>query len=203
MSKTTKIKIEFANWIRKAALEIEASSVKEAVEKAVENNINLSGASLRNADLRNADLYGAYLRNADLSGADLRNADLSGAYLRNADLYGASLRNADLRNADLYGASLRNADLYGVNHNGKELWSLRPVLQLGCCGSVGRSTLVMFYADKSDPMVYCGCFSGTVDEFEKKIHDRHAGTFHEYEYMAMVEHIRAIRKYQLEVKDEN
>ena len=158
MSKTTKIKIEFANWIRKAALEIEASSVKEAVEKAVENNINLSGASLRNADLRNADLYGA---------------------------------------------SLRNADLYGVNHNGKELWSLRPVLQLGCCGSVGRSTLVMFYADKSDPMVYCGCFSGTVDEFEKKIHDRHAGTFHEYEYMAMVEHIRAIRKYQLEVKDEN
>ena len=146
MSKTTKIKIEFASWIGKAALEIEASSVKEAVEKAVADGANLDGASLSGASLSGADLYGA-----DLSGASLRNASLSGA------------------------------DLYGATHNGKELWSLRPVMHLGCCGSVNRTTLVMFYADNSEPMIYCGCFSGTVDEFEKKIHERHAGTFHEYE----------------------
>ena len=76
------------------------------------------------------------------------------------------------------------------------------MLQLGCCGSVGRTTLVFFYADKSDPMVYCGCFKGTIDQFEAKIHERHGGTFHEYEYMAMVENIRAIRKYQLEIENE-
>jgi hypothetical protein len=60
----------------------------------------------------------------------------------------------------------------------------------------------MFYADKSEPMICCGCFSGTIEEFEAEIHKRHGGTFHEYEYMAMVDHIKAIRKYQLEVGDE-
>ena len=124
-----------------------------------------------------------------------------------ANLYGANLRcanldGANLDGANLYGANLYGANLYGAKHNDKKLWGLRPVLQLGCCGSVGRSTLVMFYADKSEPMIHCGCFSGTIEEFEAKIHERHGGTFHEYEYMAMVDHIKAIRKYQLEVKDE-
>ena len=197
MSKTTKIKIEFASWLGKAALEIEASNIKEAVKKAVSDKINLSGAYLLNADLSRA-----YLLNADLSGADLLNADLSGADLRSADLSRADLRSADLSRADLRSANLSGVDLSGATHDGKKLWSVRPVLQLGCCGSVSRTTSVMFYADKSDPMVYCGCFSGTIDQFEQKIHETHGGTFHEYEYMAMVEHIRAIRKYQLEVKDE-
>ena len=142
LNKTTKIKIEFASWLGKAALEIDAETIKEAVESAVNDGANL------------------------------------------------------------YGANLRCANLDGAKHNDKKLWGLRPVLQLGCCGSVGRSTLVMFYADKSEPMIHCGCFSGTIEEFEAKIHERHGGTFHEYEYMAMVDHIKAIRKYQLEVKDE-
>ena len=166
LSKTTKIKIEFASWLGKAALEIEAETIKEAVEASVENRANL---------------YGANLDGANLDGANLRCANLYGANLRCANLYGANLD--------------------GAKHNDKELWGLRPVLQLGCCGSIGRSTLVMFYADKSEPMIYCGCFSGTIEEFEEKIHKTHSGTFHEYEYMAMVDHIKSIRKYQLEVKD--
>ena len=141
MSNKTKIKIEFASWLCKAALEIDAETTKEAVESAVKN------------------------------GANLRCANLDGA------------------------------NLDGAKHNDKELWGIRPVLQLGCCGSIGRSTLVMFYADKSEPMIYCGCFRGTIEEFEAKIHKRHGGTFHEYEYMAMVDHIKAIRKYQLEIED--
>ena len=173
-----KVKIEFKGWLGKAALEIEAGSMKEAIEKAVKDGANLDGANLRCANLYGANLYGA-----NLDGANLRYANLDGA---------------NLDGAILDGAILRCANLYGAKHNDKELWKTRPVLQLGCCGSVGRSTLVMFYADKSDPMIYCGCFSGTVEEFEAKIHKRHGGTFHEYEYMAMVDHIKAIRKYQLE-----
>ena len=111
---------------------------------------------------------------------------------------GASLNYASLDGASLNGASLNYASLNGAKHNDKELWTIRPVLQLGCCGSVGRSTLVMFYSNKSEPLIYCGCFSGTIEEFEAKIHEQHGGTFHEYEYMAMVNHIKAIRKYQLE-----
>lgn len=34
LNKTTKIKIEFASWLGKAALEIDAETTKEAVEKA-------------------------------------------------------------------------------------------------------------------------------------------------------------------------
>ena len=168
-----KIKIEFASWACKAALEIEAGNIKEAVEKAVKDGANLDGANLRCANL---------------DGANLRCANL-----RCANLYGANLDDANLYGANLYGANLD-----GAKHNNKELWKPRPVLQLGCCGSVGRSTLVMFYADKSEPMIFCGCFSGTIEEFEAKIHEQHGGTFHEYEYMAMVDHIKSLRKYQLE-----
>lgn len=131
-----KIKIEFKSWLGKAALEIEASSTKEAVEKAVKD-----------------------------------------------------------------GANLRCANLDGANLDGKKLWKTRPVLQLGYCGRYGRNTIVFFFDDKTEPLIKCGCFSCTIEEFSEKIHKTHAGTFHEYEYMAMVEHIRAIRKYQLEEKE--
>ena len=157
-NKTAKIKIEFKSWLGKAAIEIEAGSTKEAVEKAVKDGANLDGADLRCANL---------------DGADLRCANLCGANLDGAKL------------------------------NDKKLWQVRPVLQLGCCGSRDRSTTIIFYADKSEPMVYCGCFSGTIEQFEEKIHKKHSGTFHEYEYMAMVDHIKSIRKYQLEIEDGN
>ena len=146
-NKTAKIKIEFKSWLGKAALEIEAGSTKEAVEKAVKDGANLYGANLD-------------------------------------------------------GANLRCANLRCAKHNDKKLWQVRPILQLGCCGSCDRITTIIFYADKSEPMVYCGCFSGTIEQFEEKIHETHSGTFHEYEYMAMVDYIKSIRKYQLEIEDE-
>ena len=52
----------------------EATTVKEAVEYAVNN-----GISLKDADLSEADLSWADLSDTDLSGADLSGADLSGA----------------------------------------------------------------------------------------------------------------------------
>ena len=192
-NETTKITIGFADWLDKPCLEIEANSIAEAVEKAVKNGVNLRGADLSHVNLSRADL-----RHADLSVADLRHADLSGA-----DLCGASLSGADLSMTDLFGTNLSGADLCGAEHNGEVLWKTCPVLQFGCCGSVGRATFVMFYADKSEPQINCGCFRGTISEFEERIHRTHGGTFHEYEYMAMVDHIKAIRKYQLEVKNEH
>jgi len=81
---------------------------------------NLSGADLREANLRGADLIEANLSGADLSGvnlrgANLRGADLSGVNLRGANLRGADLRGADLRGADLSGADMRWADLSGAD----------------------------------------------------------------------------------------
>ncbi len=151
-----KFKIEFVGWLGKAALDIDAGSVKEAVEKAAKD------------------------------GADLRCADLEGADLHYADLHCANLENADLRCANLENAKYRN----------KRLWAYRPVLQLGPCGHVGRTTVVFFFADGSDPLIRCGCFTGTLAEFREKIRETHKGTFHELEYNALASHIEAVFQIQ-------
>jgi hypothetical protein len=176
-----KIKIEFLSWIGRAALEIEAGSLKEAVESAVKDGANLDGANL----------YGANLRCANLDGANLDGANLRCANLRCANLEGANLE----------GANLEGANLDGAKYHDKQLWTSRPIIQLGPCGRYGRSTIVFFFEDKSEPLIRCGCFSGTIAEFEAKIHETHAGTFHEKEYMAMVRHIKSIRTLQKKEKN--
>ena len=107
-------KITIRNRGGNVLYDTEASTLREAAEKAVAAKISLRGAHLSWADLRGADLRGANLRGADLSGADLRGADLRGADLRWADLRGAYLRRADLRGAELREADLRGADLDGA-----------------------------------------------------------------------------------------
>ncbi|WP_286932156.1 pentapeptide repeat-containing protein [Microbacterium sp.] len=98
------------------------SSVRVAVEEAVEKRADLRGADLRGADLSGADLSGADLSGADLSGADLSDAIcLSGAYLSGADLSGADLSGADLSGAYLSGADLSGADLSGAYLSGAYL----------------------------------------------------------------------------------
>ena len=88
----------------------ENATIKDALQQAIKENTNLSGAYLYRADLS-----GAYLRGADLSGADLSGANLSGANLYGANLYGADLYGAYLSGANLYGANLYGANLRGAN----------------------------------------------------------------------------------------
>ena len=71
------IKIEFLDG--RQSLEIDAETISEAVQYAVENRLSLRLANLRDADLRGADLHGADLRGAELSWAELSWADLRGA----------------------------------------------------------------------------------------------------------------------------
>jgi len=87
----------------------------EAVEAAVRDKADLSGADLTRAHLSRAHLTGADLTGAHLSGADLYGADLTGAHLYGADLTGADLYGAHLTRAHLYGADLTGAHLYGAN----------------------------------------------------------------------------------------
>ena len=116
------MKIEIKHRITGSTLfEVEAGSLKAALEIAVGMGANLRGADLRDANLRGADLRGADLRGADLCDADLRGADLCDADLRGADLRDANLRGADLWGADLRGANLRGADLRDANLWGADL----------------------------------------------------------------------------------
>ena len=121
----SKVKIEIKSWFSGDILfeyESDNATMKKAVEAAVDDNANLSGADLRDADLSGADLRDADLSDANLSGADLRDADLSGADLRDADLRDADLSGADLRDADLSGADLRDADLRDADLSGAAIY---------------------------------------------------------------------------------
>ena len=172
----TKIEIKsiFGNILFE--LEKENNTVKDTLIEAVK-----SGAYLRGAYLRGADLSGADLSGADLSGADLRGADLRGAYLRGADLSGAYLRGAYLRGADLRGADLSGADL----REWGKLQNPSDVLIVGMIGSRHDYTTI-FHTDKG-VFVRCGCFKGTLDEFETKVRVTHQGNKHEKDYLALIQ----------------
>jgi uncharacterized protein YjbI with pentapeptide repeats len=104
-------------------------------------------------------------------GADLRDADLRGAYLGGADLRGAYLGGADLGGADL-------------GEWGK-LQSSSDILVVGSIGSRNGYTTT-FHTDKG-VFVMCGCFKGTLDEFETKVKETHHGNKHERDYLALIQ----------------
>lgn len=94
-----------------------SSTMKELVQSAAADGVNLNGAYLRGEDLSKVSLRGARLGGADFREADLRLSDLSYANMRDADFRGARLCGADLCRADLGGADLREADLREADLN--------------------------------------------------------------------------------------
>ena len=90
-------------------------------------------------------------------------------------------RDANLRGADLYGADLRGADL---GEWGK-LQSLSDIIIVGAIGSRNGYTTI-FHTDKG-VFVMCGCFKGTLDEFEAKVKETHKGNKHERDYLALIQ----------------
>jgi hypothetical protein len=118
-----KIKIKSINGKVLFTYESEKATIKDAVEKAIEENISLRFANLSSADLRSANLSSANLSSADLRSANLYSADLRSANLYSADLYSAYLYSADLRSADLRSADLRSADLRSANLSSANLSS--------------------------------------------------------------------------------
>lgn len=58
-------------------------------------------------------------------------------------------------------------------------------IAIGPIGS--RSDITTFYRLKQGGIgVNCGCFNGTLDEFEAAVHKTHTGTIHERAYMAAI-----------------
>ena len=81
-----KIKIEIKSVFGKVlfALEKENNTIKDTLEEAVRNNVNLE-----DANLEYANLYNANLKNANLEYANLKNANLEYANLVNVNLENA------------------------------------------------------------------------------------------------------------------
>lgn len=89
------------------------------------DQVDLSGAQLRNTNLRASWLRGTNMTGVDLAYANLALSDLSGAQLQGGQLKGTNLRNANLSNANLEGADLSYADLSGVKLEGANLRNTR------------------------------------------------------------------------------
>ena len=79
------------------------------------------------------------------------------------------------------GADLRGADLGDWG----KIQSLSDVLYVGAIGSRNGYTTI-FHTNKG-VSVQCGCFKGTLDDFEKKVKETHQGNKHERDYLALIQ----------------
>jgi uncharacterized protein YjbI with pentapeptide repeats len=165
-----KIKIAIKTWGGTLLFEYEAedNTLRQTIEAAVKARANLSGANLSGANLYGADLSGANLSRANLSGANLSGANLSGA---------------DLSGANLYGANLSGANLYGANLSRAK--GLKDILQIGPIGS-RKSYLMALKFDDEKIEIKTGCFSGTIEEFEKQVKKEHGKNEHGKAYQLAV-----------------
>ena len=152
-------------------------------ERADLNDVDLHDTDLRGANLGGANLGGADLRGADLHNADLSCADLSCADLRCANLSDADLRGANLGCADLSCADLRGADLAYATFDDR-------IFCLDRIGSVKRRTT--YNATKN--IIWCGCFTGTFDEWVEQIRKTYPDESNVYrkEYEAAIAYFKAV-----------
>jgi len=94
------------------------------------------------------------------------------ANLRYADLRYANLRSANLSYADLSYANLRYADLSYANLSSANLSYAKTdkrYIQISCIGSNKRITIYCF----EDDFIWCGCFKGSLQEFEDAVNQTH------------------------------
>jgi len=171
-----------------------AKTVSEAARAYADlTSADLTSANLRYADLTSADLTSANLRYADLTSADLTSADLRYADLRYADLTSADLTSANLRYADLRYADLTSADLTSANLKYADLRYAdfdKRYIQISRIGSSKRMTTYCF----DDDVVMCGCFIGTLEQFEKEVSYTHKDNEQFLkEYIGFITYLKSIK----------
>jgi hypothetical protein len=80
----------------------------------------------------------------------------------------------------------RGANLVGANlGDWGKIQSLNDTLIVGAIGS-RKAYTTLFHTDKGI-FVQCGCFRGSLEDFEDKVKQIHKGNKHEKDYMAMIE----------------
>ena len=89
-------------------------SIRELVESAVKDGVDLAYADFRYKNLQNVDFSGADLEGADFCSADLYSVKFCLSNLRRAKFIDANLRGAYLGGANLKYADLSRAELDGA-----------------------------------------------------------------------------------------
>lgn len=87
-----------------------------------------------------------------------------------------------LKEAIKRGANLRYANLSGADLD-------KRYIQITCIGSRKGMTTYCF----DDDIIWCGCFSGSLDEFETKVKETHAGN-EQYlkEHLGFIKYIKRL-----------
>ena len=153
----------------------ENNTIKDTVQEYIKKELESEKSY---ADLRYADLSSANLSSANLSSADLRYADLRYANLRYADLSYANLSSANLSYANLSYANLSSADLD------------KRYLSITRIGSSNRMTTYCF----DDDVIWCGCFKGTLQEFENKVNETHKNNeLYLKQYLGAINYIKSLK----------
>ena len=98
----------------------------------------------------------------------------------------------DLRDVKFgYGANLRCANLYGANLDGAK--NYKPFLSVGPIGSRCGYTQIYLQEDR----IVCGCFNGTLEEFEAAVRRTHTGNpVHLGGYLGVIEMAKQVRAAQ-------
>lgn len=203
--------------------ECESNTMRKTVERAVSENVSLDSANLSREDFSGAKLAHAIFTNADIresdfSRADIEYADFSGAkavkaIFSNANMYCTKCRETDFRYADfrgatfahsvlidsnLYNAIFRNTNLSKTcinysNLRGADLSGAitdKRYIQVSCIGSRKGLTTYCF----EDDLIWCGCFFGDLEKFEKTVKRVH-GNNPQYlqEYMWFIDGIKKMK----------
>lgn len=213
-----KKQLSIKNINGKIIFECHAVNMRDALQQAIKNKIRLWNAYLPNLDLSNMDLQFANLEgvilnnsnlyNANLTYAKLNGADLSWVNLCNANLsytslnytnlkyssiLNANLEHTDFRMADLRCASIRYSSLNTVNLSGVILNTTtldKRIIQVACIGSRKDLTTYCFDTDR----IWCGCFIGTLDEFELKCIKTHKNNQKLLnEYIGFINYIKTLK----------
>lgn len=138
---------------------------------------NLKGAILNYCNLQFANFIGTNLKGVELKGSDLMYCDLTGSdlscsTLTNSNLVNSKMERTNLKDADLRFTNLGNARLKGVNLTEALLYktdlSYANIDNMISCGNLGEHNRVVYYFYKEN-RIKCGCFDGTLEEFESEL----------------------------------
>ncbi len=167
----------------------EFNSVKNTVEEAIKQGVNLSMVKLHKQDLSNINLSGGDFSYADLRYTNLRNVNFSNCNLTGADLTGSFLSGTDFSGAKLKSINLINATL-----------SCLSGVKYGFCSfsidKINSLTLSVIQIDDSFKYFY-NClfdsFSGNEHTIRKCFEDSEKQDYLEHRFMAM----EIVNKYML------
>ncbi len=95
-----------------------------------------------------------------------------------------------------------NARVFGNARVFSDAWvfsdaKIAKTTEIFLAGPIGsRNDFTTFYKNKNDGIsVKCGCFNGSIDDFEKSVRNNHSGTKHEKTYLKLIE----LAKIQIEI----